>query len=275
MTNLLTAPQNLTDAAWSVFAATKGATPILSPDALVDAYALIEDTTATTNHQAFQTVTKAASALPYSVGAYATRGAGTRNFEFVLFDGANGLHVVYDLGTGTIGEAPGTFGTGFSVASASTSITDVGNGWFKCILNNILSSTATTIRLILQLCSGTTDASGSYTGDGTSSVYLTDMTLTQGTVVDPLPLKSITVTLQDESFNNLANVSGLHWFWSDQNDPSLITSVTTSGTAGSIDANGKLTLFLSNSTLSSGQTGWLDVYDPATGRTFSGPVTLN
>jgi hypothetical protein len=67
----------------------------------------------------------------------------------------------FDLSTGSVGTVVGT--------GVSASITSVGNGWYRCSLNNA-TYTVTTNDYVLYIA--TTDGDVSYTGDGYSGIYI-------------------------------------------------------------------------------------------------------
>lgn len=92
--------------------------------------------------------------------------------------------------------------------------------------------------------------------------------------------KTATITLVDVAGAAGSNLTGLKWAWFDQVTPDLFGSPADSGTAEVTDANGTLTIELTNSSLTSGQAGWLIVTNsdgnPETvHKAFSGPVVVD
>lgn len=157
-TNLLTYSEQFDNAAWTKTATSITADTIVSPNGAVDADKLVENTANTAhNINRSQIVTIGAS---YAFTVYAK--AGERSFFRLQSFNASGdaENAVFDLATGTIFSQSGT--------SAST-ITPVGNGWYRCSVI-VINDTDTSSTLSIQLFSnGTTP---SYTGDGVSGIYI-------------------------------------------------------------------------------------------------------
>ena len=78
----------------------------------------------------------------------------TTNYILVLFNISTGTIVSQsDNGNGTL---------------ESSSITDVGNGWFRVTISGIIDTSGSTLRVLNSLY----NASSSYTGDGTSGLFM-------------------------------------------------------------------------------------------------------
>lgn len=60
-----------------------------------------------------------------------------------------------------------------------------------------------------------------------------------------------------------ASLSGLKWSWFDQSDPNNFTAPTDQGLVESTDGSGNISISMPNSTLTTGQTGFLVLRDPA------------
>ena len=167
-TNLFTYSEQFNDAAWTKTASSITANTIVAPDGALTGDALIENT-ATAEHVLIQTVTTASnSARSFSVYAKA---AG-RSVIRLLFDRDAGFtdrcQAIFDLASGTVVSASNA-GTG---SGAAGTIVAVGNGWYRCTLTGTPSTTAgTTLRNIVYL-QATSGGSTSYTGDGTSGVFI-------------------------------------------------------------------------------------------------------
>ena len=100
----------------------------------------------------------------------------------------------------------------------------------------------------------------SISGDGESltisgATYSTD-------AGDPALNEGATASLYlyDKTGADQASLSSVSWSWFDAN-PSAGASATDAGTAQVTDSNGQMVLSISNSTLTSGQSGWLLLYD--------------
>ena len=164
-TNLLVRSEEFDNAAWVKLRATVTANATTSPDGTVDADKLVEDTTASNTHIISQTATIAAS-TSYTFCVYLK--AGERTFARLLFGdagGNNGVRVDVNLSNGATSTS--VAGTGWVLTAASA--TAVGNGWYRVVLTGANTSATAGIGIIyLASALGTI----SYTGDGTSGIYL-------------------------------------------------------------------------------------------------------
>jgi len=118
-TNLATYSEQFDNAAWTKFNATVTANATVSPDGTVNADKLVEDATASVGHLISQGPTLTAVAHTYSVYAKASE----RNWICLLNNSIANALAFFNLATGTIG----TVGSG-----ATATITNVGNGWYRC-----------------------------------------------------------------------------------------------------------------------------------------------
>jgi hypothetical protein len=165
-TNLLTYSQDFSNAAWSKTACSITTAANIAPDGTQTAQLLVESAT-TNSHFINQLVTKAASAITYT-GTYYFKAA-TRTYSYLQVQdgGGNGATVYFNLTTGAISTVATLVGTGFT--SPSATITSVGNGWYRCSLT-VTSNSATNI--YLYAATSLNGSSTSYTGDGTSGIYI-------------------------------------------------------------------------------------------------------
>jgi hypothetical protein len=69
------------------------------------------------------------------------------------------------------------------------------------------------------------------------------------------------VKLVDLENSSQASLTSLKWDWFDESSPNSFTTPTDQGTVEATDANGNITIDLPNSTLTSGQTGFLILRD--------------
>lgn len=83
--------------------------------------------------------------------------------------GTNGARALFDVDNGTIALNPVNIGTGSGVTS---SITDVGNGWYRCTCSTIIDASTTSIRFYMFMQNQKTAYTASYSGDNTSGVLL-------------------------------------------------------------------------------------------------------
>jgi len=224
VTNLLLRSEEF-DNSWSragilAFGSGSTADATTAPNGVDSADLITEDTATSSVHRVIQSGLTV-SAVSCTVSVYAKRANGTRNLEI----NANALtdaRAVFDLGTGTVGE----------ISSGTAAIQSVGNGWYRCSVTGVSSGTTTS--LFLQLATSTTASSSTYTGDGTSGIYLWGAQLEQSTTVgeyvkttstinstprfdhDPTTGESLGL-LVEESRTNLVEYSEDFSQWADSN----------------------------------------------------------
>jgi hypothetical protein len=162
--NLLLRSQEFDNASWTKTNATITANAIAAPDGTITADKLVEAAT-TSVHSATQSVTLAAG-LVYTYSVYAK--AGERSFLIIQPTG-DSRFAYFNLSTGAVATISGS--------PLSTSIQSVGNGWYRCSIS-VTSPGAVAANCILY--SAATDGNASYTGDGTSGIYLWGAQLSVG-----------------------------------------------------------------------------------------------
>ncbi len=152
-TNLALYSEQFDNAAWTKTAATVTANATASPDGTSNADKLVEDTS-TSQHRTDQTPTSLAGAQTFSVFAKAAERA------FM------GLRI-------------GSIGCGFNLSNGTTyaisagvtaTIVSAGDGWYRCSISVSSASANDTCRIGLAQTAGT--LSPSYTGDGTSGIFV-------------------------------------------------------------------------------------------------------
>ena len=151
--------------AWTIQAATINANQTTAPDGTLTADKLIENVT-TTNKEISQYIS-ATAGTTYTYSTF-VKAAGRNNFRFGFSTNSFGVgtNALFNLTTGTVYQTTG------GVSSAS--ITDAGNGWYRCVatITPTVSTIAGQNNLIcyITLLDGT--YSSGYLGDGTSGLYL-------------------------------------------------------------------------------------------------------
>ena len=156
-TNLFTYSEQFDNAAWAKTRASITANTIVAPDGTLTGDKLVEDTTASATHLvSVGSGIVAGNTYTYSVYA---KPAG-RDWIVLSPGGAWGF-AWFNISSGTIG----TVTSGGS--SATAAIQPVGNGWYRC------SVTATAVdNRGLQILMSTGNNVITYTGDGTSGVFI-------------------------------------------------------------------------------------------------------
>lgn len=138
---------------------------------------------------------------------------------------------------------------------------------------------------------GTIDNEGNYVAPAATSQVQT-ITVTATSTYDVTKSDTATVTIQPaasvmaveidlttDGTTPAINLSNLKWAWFDQNTPNLFVAPTDKGVSESTDGSGVLRINLPNTTLTSGDVGWLIVTDSngsvsSAHKAFSGPVTV-
>jgi hypothetical protein len=162
-TNSLTYSEQFDNAAWSKTASSITANAIASPDGTLTGDKLVENT-ATSAHTISQSLS--ATTQSYTISVYVKK-AERKYFQlFGRRDSTNYNGVMIDLDTGSL--LPPTRPATNSNVSTTTA-TSVGNGWWRIAMTYSYTTTGTTVALF-----ALTDDSQtySYTGDGTSGIYI-------------------------------------------------------------------------------------------------------
>jgi hypothetical protein len=159
-TNLLTYSEQFDNAAWSKSASSITSNTIVAPDGALTGDKLVEDTS-TGGHLVLQSVALADSTT-YTVTVFVK--AAERTWVAVgLTDKTNtNNRVWFNASTGAQGTTNGTV----SAASA----TSVGNGWWRFSVSISSATGATTPSVRISL--GSANNTASYTGDGTSGIFI-------------------------------------------------------------------------------------------------------
>lgn len=160
---------------WTRFNGTSAIIPadISAPDGIIPTGTgtkWVEDT-ATSSRPIAQSITLAANATVTGSIFVRQTGGAIRHFRIQITDagGANGFRAVFDLSTNTVASQTTVIGAGTAVAN-SASITAYPNGWYRLSASGgVGSSTSITTFGFMQ---DTTAVVATYTGDGTSGLYI-------------------------------------------------------------------------------------------------------
>ena len=165
--NLLLQSEQFDTAAWTKTRSSIQANATYAPNGELTADKLVEDTTNNT-HVISQIVTKSAVADFYTGSIYVK--AAERSYARIYLYGsssANRIEATINLSDGTIAyvTSNGTFTAGTCV------VTPQSDGWYRIAISG-LTDTSTTIRLFVAPSLGPSASNASYTGDGSSGIYI-------------------------------------------------------------------------------------------------------
>jgi hypothetical protein len=170
-TNLQVRSQEFDNAVWTsnflnilAFGSGSTANIAISPDGTQTADLVVESTASSAQHFLFGTVFSDATTKTFSV--YVKSAGRTRMRLQIGASSANqGVYADVNLTAGTISNATLISG---SYTAVGSSITNVGNGWYRCSVTVTTPATAHTGYILIADASGATN----YTGDGYSGIYI-------------------------------------------------------------------------------------------------------
>ena len=160
--NLLTYSEQFDNAAWTkadilAFGSGSVVNATTAPDGTLTADLCVPNTSNVSGHYVAQEITTGISGASYTATAYVKAG-GYNYGSLTVYDGATYRQPVFDLVNGTV----------TTVAGATSSISSVGNGWFR--LTTTVTAAGTLIRVRLYISE--IAALSAYAGNGTSGLYV-------------------------------------------------------------------------------------------------------
>jgi hypothetical protein len=157
-TNLLTYSEQFDNAYWIKSGVIISANSAVAPDGATTADKIVENT-ATAIHRLQVNNISVVAGQTYVASIFAKQGE--RNFINLNFNGVFSARSTFDLDAGVVSA---TF-------SGSASVEVLGNGWFRCSVTGVASSTQTSSGFF-QINNSGISGDTTYTGDGTSGLYV-------------------------------------------------------------------------------------------------------
>lgn len=157
--NLTVYSEDLTNATWTKDRSSISSNAIAAPNGGTTADKIVEDTTASNTHRAFFNNLTLTNAVTYTFSVYAKAGERTA-FALEAWNGSTANYCYADLSTGTV----------ISGSHASSVVTNVGNGWYRCSVTNTGAGLGGSGSAFYLMNSATAGAM-SYTGNGSSGAY--------------------------------------------------------------------------------------------------------
>lgn len=188
--NLMLYSEQLDNSSWTKTRSTVTANTVVAPDGTTTADAIIEDSTATSTHFVRELVT-GVSGVTYTISLFLK--ANTRTWALVTIAGGSGYY--FDVGTGAVGSSFSGTGT-----VSNPFCTSVGNGWYRCGFTIVAGSTNNGIDVYL----ATGNNVVSYTGNGTSGLYIWGAQLNVGSLQPYYPTTVKNLLGYSEAFDNAA-----------------------------------------------------------------------
>jgi hypothetical protein len=212
-TNLLLRSEEFDNASWGKSNATVTANATASPDGTTDAEKLVEDTAAGVGHYILQSPS-ATAATVYTTTVYAK--AAERNWVHIYEDSGANIYGFFNVSTGALG----------TLNNCTASITNVGNGWYRCSLTYTQSGTTARIRYGVT----TGNAVFTYTGDGTSGLFLWGAQLEAGAFATSyIPTVASQVTRAPDQTSIVApNFAP----WYNQSEGTIVSTFSSFATSG-------------------------------------------
>ncbi len=191
-TNSISYSDDFSQSVWTKTNVTVTADATIAPDGTLNASKLTENTGNGT-HRISDTIIVSGTGVAYTQSVFAKSGGSGRYLR--MFRGSGTYNdAVFDLENGTVVTTDGN-------NLISVSIEEHSNGWYRCI--STYTTQFSNIATYYGLQNGITD---SYTGDGTSHIYLWGAMLEEGSYATSyIPTSGSSVTRIAETCNNSGN----------------------------------------------------------------------
>lgn len=199
-TNLVLRSQEFDNAYWLKAGATVTSDSTAAPDGQSTAESATEDTS-NGYHRVYKDNSLSLTAVPHTLSVY-VKSNGTTWLQLLSYDGTTIFWRNYNISAGAIGNGANT---------SNTAITALANGWFRCAFTFTPVVYANGHFQILLSNSNTASQLPSYTGDGSSGVYI------WGAQLEAASFASSYIPTTSSSATRAADVVSFTW----TRDPSL------------------------------------------------------
>jgi hypothetical protein len=175
--NLLLYSEQFDNASWTKSGVAVSTNATIAPDGTLTADLMTEDT-GTNPHWTYYS-TFPFTSNTYTLSIFAKQAVGSRYLRFSGFGlDASSESPIFDISSGIV-YAPST-----TTVFKSASIIPYPNGWYRCVCNIVYSGTGQ--RPFFRMTNSTTNFGNyTYTGDGTSGIYIWGAQLEYGSSVSP------------------------------------------------------------------------------------------
>lgn len=223
-TNLCIQSQALNSVSWSKANSSVVADATTAPDGTLTADELIENAAAGSHGASIANV---ATLIPvgtiYTQSVYVKAGVGTRRCQFIFAGNAYvGLYTNFNFQTETL-----VLGTGIS----SGRVDKCPNGWYRITISAATIVDLQPYTLLVRLCDTNQASNRSYTGDGTSSIYVWGAQAELGTFgTSYIPTAGATASRSADSLS----ITGLTFsgFWNASEGTFRLKGINDGGSSG-------------------------------------------
>jgi hypothetical protein len=170
--NLLTFPQDFDNAAWTKVGITQDTRAAIAPDETTTAIKITENSN-NSQHYLFNATGTSVPAGTYT-GSFYAKAAERFRATAGIWNGSNNEYVQFDLINGTIVQ---------EAVSGIATITDVGDGWYRCTVKRTIGAALTYLSIGLHPDQNITNLTNNtlvYQGDGTSGIFIWGAQLEEG-----------------------------------------------------------------------------------------------